>query len=129
MNPDVQTFIQITGDLGLLLAWLGFSWLTGSVVLSVLGRLDHQKALLLPNAELRLFLSICAGIALQFPVIIGLGVVGVLKPVIIGVVVIELLRITAFSRSMRRRLYTAAAYIVLILLEIAAYFILRSFVL
>lgn len=91
MNPDVQTFIQIAGDLGFLLAWLGFSWLTGSVVLAALGRLDRQKALLIPNAELRLFLSICAGIALQFPVLIGLGVVGLLKPVIIGVVVIVML--------------------------------------
>ena len=44
---------------------------------------------------------------------------------IIGVVVIEIIRITAFSERKLKRLYTGISYIVLIALEIAVYFILR----
>lgn len=48
---------------------------------------------------------------------------------IIGVVVIEIVRVTAFSGRKLRRLYTGISYIILIGLEIAIYFVLRYFVL
>jgi hypothetical protein len=48
---------------------------------------------------------------------------------IIGVVVIEIIRITLFSRKRLRKLYIGISYIILICLEAAAYFLLRLFVL
>jgi len=48
---------------------------------------------------------------------------------IIGVIVIEIIRITAFSGRKLRKLYTGIAYIILICLEVAVYFLLRLFVL
>ena len=48
---------------------------------------------------------------------------------IIGVVIIEIIRITVFSGRKHRKLYTGIAYILLICLEIVVYFILRYLVL
>ena len=48
---------------------------------------------------------------------------------VIGVVVIEIIRVTVFSGKKRRKLYTGISYIILICLEIVIYFILRSLVL
>jgi len=48
---------------------------------------------------------------------------------ILGVVIIEIIRITFVSKKKRKFLYTAISYIILICLEIAVYFILRFFVL
>jgi len=44
-------------------------------------------------------------------------------------VAIELLRITVFSKKMRRKLYVAISYMALILLEAAVYLLLSFFVL
>lgn len=81
---DTHAFIQNGGHLAWLLLWLGFSTFTGAAVLAALGRLDTSRALCLPSPELKLFVSICAGIALQFPVLIVLGLAGALTPVFIG---------------------------------------------
>ena len=48
---------------------------------------------------------------------------------ILGVVIIEIIRITYISTKKRKYLYTAISYIILICLEIMIYFILRFFVL
>jgi len=48
---------------------------------------------------------------------------------ITGAVAIELLRITVFSKKMRRKLYVAISYMALILLEAAVYLLLSFFVL
>ncbi|MCD4670796.1 MAG: hypothetical protein K8S14_10165 [Actinomycetia bacterium] len=48
---------------------------------------------------------------------------------ILGVVIIEIIRITYVSTKKRKSLYTAISYIILICLEIMVYFILRFFVL
>ena len=48
---------------------------------------------------------------------------------ILGVLIIEIIRITYISAKKRRYLYTAISYIILICLEIVVYFILRFFVL
>jgi hypothetical protein len=48
---------------------------------------------------------------------------------VIGVVVIEILRITAFSGEKLKKLYTGLSYIALVCLEVVLYFILRYFVL
>lgn len=47
---------------------------------------------------------------------------------IIGIVIIEIIRITAFSSRKRRVLYTGISYIALIAIEILIYFVLRFFV-
>jgi hypothetical protein len=48
---------------------------------------------------------------------------------VIGVAIIEIIRITAFSGKKLRKLYTGIAYLILICLEVAVYFLLRFFVL
>jgi hypothetical protein len=48
---------------------------------------------------------------------------------VIGIVIIEILRITAISVRKRKGLYTGISYIVLIAIEILIYFVLRFFVL
>ena len=48
---------------------------------------------------------------------------------ILGIVVIEIIRITALSLRKRKGLYTIISYIVLIAIEILIYFVLRFFVL
>ena len=47
---------------------------------------------------------------------------------IIGIVVIEIIRITAFSSRKRKGLYTGISYIALMAIEILIYFVLRFFV-
>jgi hypothetical protein len=47
---------------------------------------------------------------------------------IIGIVIIEIIRITAFSSRKRKGLYTGISYIALIAIEILIYFVLRFFV-
>ena len=47
---------------------------------------------------------------------------------ILGIVIIEILRITVFSGKRLRKLYSGISYIVLICLEIGIYFMLRIFV-
>ncbi len=47
---------------------------------------------------------------------------------IIGIVIIEIIRITAFSSRKRKCLYTGISYIALIVIEILIYFVLRFFV-
>ena len=47
---------------------------------------------------------------------------------IIGVVIIEILRIRAFSSRKRKVLYTGISYIVLLAIEVLIYFVLRFFV-
>ena len=47
---------------------------------------------------------------------------------IIGVVIIEIIRITAFSSRKRKVLYTGISYIILLAIEILIYYILRFFV-
>jgi hypothetical protein len=84
MGLDLQTVIGITGHLLWLLTWLGFSWFTGTVVLSLLGRWDGRQAIQMPNLELKFFFSTCSGIALQFPVLIGLALAGAFRPWFIG---------------------------------------------
>jgi len=48
---------------------------------------------------------------------------------ILGIILIEILRITAFSKKSRKRLYVYSSYAILVLLVITLYFILRFFVL
>ncbi len=48
---------------------------------------------------------------------------------ILGVIIIEIIRITYISTKKRKHLYTGISYIVLICLEIVIYFVLRFFVL
>lgn len=84
MEFDMLTATQIAGHISWLIAWLGFSWFTGSAVLAVLGRMDGGVKLQVPNAELRVFLGTCSGIALQIPVLILLALVGVLNAGFIG---------------------------------------------
>jgi hypothetical protein len=48
---------------------------------------------------------------------------------ILGVILIEILRITAFPGKRRKKLYTGMSYAILVLLVIILYFILRFFVL
>jgi len=48
---------------------------------------------------------------------------------ILGVILIEIIRITAFSGKRRKRLYVYVSYVILVLLVIILYFILRFFVL
>jgi hypothetical protein len=45
-------------------------------MLALLGRIDGRAALQLPNAELKVFVSACTGIAVQIPVLIGLALTG-----------------------------------------------------
>jgi len=80
MVPDMNTAVQIAGHLAWLLAWLGFSWFTGTTVLTVLGRMDGRNALQVPNVELKVFLGTCSGIAMQIPVVIALALAGALSP-------------------------------------------------
>jgi len=80
MVLDMNTAVQIAGHLAWLLAWLGFSWFTGTTVLTVLGRMDGGSPLQVPNVELKVFLGTCSGIALQIPVVIGLALAGALSP-------------------------------------------------
>ncbi|MCJ7471826.1 MAG: hypothetical protein MUP02_03335, partial [Actinobacteria bacterium] len=47
---------------------------------------------------------------------------------IIGVVIIEIIRITAFSSKKRKGLYAGISYIALIAIEVLMYFVLRFFV-
>jgi hypothetical protein len=101
MAPDTHTAIQIAGHSAWLLTWLGFSWFTGAAALAAIGRLDGREALLMPNAELKVFFSVCAGIAVQFPVLIGLALAGAFKPVFIGVAALLML---AGSRVVFQRL-------------------------
>lgn len=81
---DIQTGIQIAVHTGWILAWLAFSWFAGESVLGWLGHKDGRRALQIPNAELRLFVSTSTGIAVQIPVLIGLALAAVLKPAFIG---------------------------------------------
>jgi hypothetical protein len=81
---DLQTAIQIAVDTGWLTVWLGFSWFVGGNVLALLGRMDGQRSLHVPNIELQVFLSACAGIAVQIPILIALALAGLLKSVFIG---------------------------------------------
>ena len=91
MEIDLPTAAQIAGHVAWLFAWVGFSWYTGMAVLTVLGRKDGGNALQIPNAELRVFLGICSGIALQIPVLILLALIGVLNPGFIGGAVLLIL--------------------------------------
>jgi hypothetical protein len=91
MVLDMNTAVQIAGHLAWLSAWLGFSWFTGTAVLTVLGRMDGGSALQIPNVELKVFLGTCSGIALQIPVVIGLALAGVLRPGFIAVTAVLIL--------------------------------------
>lgn len=87
---DDQVIIQIAISTAWIMAWLCFSWFTGEAVLALLGRKDGRAALLIPNAELRLFVSCCAGIAVQIAVLIMLALVWALKPVFVGAAVVAI---------------------------------------
>jgi hypothetical protein len=81
---DFDTTLQVAANSAWIVTWLGFSWFTGEAALALLGRFDGRVALQVPNAELKLFVSACTGIAVQIPILIGLALAGVLKAGFIG---------------------------------------------